>query len=93
MMRAVSQSSAAALAPNNPSDADIAQAILTLAQQRGHEASFCPSEVARRMTQDWRPLMPRIRAIAATLPIDTLQRGQPVDATTARGPIRLRQRQ
>jgi hypothetical protein len=42
----------------------------------------------------WRPLMPAVRAAAAVLAargrIEVTQRGCPVDAHSARGPIRLR---
>ncbi len=33
--------------------------------------------------------MPRVRALAATLPLIATQNGTPVDPVTARGPIRL----
>ncbi len=72
-----------------PSDARIAAVLMDLAQQRGAGKSFCPSEAARALADDWRPLMPRIRAVAATLPLAATQKGRPVDPRTARGPIRL----
>ncbi|WP_348645533.1 DUF3253 domain-containing protein [Jannaschia sp. S6380] len=69
----------------------MAAALRELARRRGADASFCPSEVARALTDDWRPLMPRIRAVAATLPgLMATQGGVPVDPVTASGPIRLR---
>ncbi|WP_371154922.1 DUF3253 domain-containing protein [Jannaschia sp. 2305UL9-9] len=72
-------------------DDQIADAILTLAAERA-PATLCPSEVARALTDDWRPLMPRIRAVAAGLPqIEATQGGTAVDPVAARGPIRLRQ--
>ncbi len=71
-------------------DADIAGAILALALERGREKSLCPSEVARRLTEDWRPLMPDIRRVAADMDdIEARQKGAPVDPCTAIGPIRL----
>lgn len=80
--------------PAHPTDAAIAMTLLDLALRRGREKTFCPSEAARALSPDWRPLMPRIRAIAATHPdVETVQKGQPVDPLTARGPIRLRLRQ
>jgi hypothetical protein len=75
-------------------DAAIRDAILTLAHQRGTAASFCPSDVARRLAGDWRPLMPRVRQVAGALQaegwVQATQKGAPVDPVTARGPIRLR---
>ncbi len=72
------------------SDDDIRSALMSLAQERGPAGSFCPSEAARRLSAEWRSLMPRIRACAAALPLQATQRGTPVDPVTARGPIRLR---
>ncbi|WP_245904274.1 DUF3253 domain-containing protein [Roseicyclus mahoneyensis] len=63
---------------------------MDLAQQRGAGASFCPSEAARALSDDWRPLMPEVRRVAAGLPLVATQKGAPVDPMTARGPIRLR---
>ncbi|MCX7643692.1 MAG: DUF3253 domain-containing protein [Rhodobacteraceae bacterium] len=76
-----------------PDDAALRAALLAAAARRAPPASFCPSEVARALSADWRPLMPRIRAAAAALQAEGLlhatQRGRPVDAAAARGPIRL----
>ena len=72
-----------------PSDERIAQVIMDLAHQRGRHKTFCPSEVARAVAQDWRPFMGRVRAVAATLPIRATQKGDEVDALTAKGPIRF----
>jgi len=71
-------------------DAAIASALMDLAHQRGLEKSFCPSEAARAVAEDWRPLMPEVRRVAADLPLVATQKGAPVDLQTARGPIRLR---
>lgn len=75
-------------------DDTIRDAILTLAHQRGTAASFCPSDIARRLTADWRPLMPRVRQVAGSLQaegwVQATQKGAPVDPVNARGPIRLR---
>ena len=68
-------------------------AILDLALQRGRERSLCPSEVAKALAVDWRPLMPEVRSVAAGMPeIVATQKGVEVDPRTARGPIRLRLR-
>ena len=73
-------------------EARVEAALLALAEARG-DASFCPSEAARRLSEDWRPLMGEVRRVAAGLARDgrlvALQRGEPVDAEAARGPIRL----
>ena len=58
-------------------------------------ATACPSEVARALVpDDWRPMMKPVRAAVVSLQrrgkIDVYQRGRPVDARDARGPIRLR---
>lgn len=73
----------------------IRQALLALAAARGDGRSFCPSEVARALSDTWRPLMPEIRRVAAALQAEgrlmATQRGVPVQIATARGPIRLAQ--
>ncbi len=75
---------------------DIAACILRLCAERGPDKTICPSDVARALAQDeaaWRALMPRVRAVATELAdrgeIAVLQKGVPVDAQSARGPIRL----
>ena len=77
------------MAPPLTDDAAIRATLMDLARARGPAKSFCPSEAARALAADWRPLMPRIRAQAATLPLTATQGGTPVDPVTARGPIRL----
>ncbi len=72
-----------------PSDADIAQVLRGLAQQRGAGRSFCPSEAARALGEDWRPLMPEIRRVAHEIGLTATQKGVRVNPLTARGPIRL----
>lgn len=77
-----------------PSDEAIRAVLTALAERRGRGASFCPSEAARALAADWRPLMPAVRRVAAALAAEGLlaatARGRPVDPATARGPIRLR---
>jgi hypothetical protein len=77
--------------------ARIAAAIEALARPRAARgATVCPSEVARALEGGsearWRALMPAVRAVAAAMPdrVAATQRGAPVDALAARGPIRLR---
>ncbi len=72
-----------------PSDNAIADVLLDLAHQRGVGKNFCPSEAARRLVDDWRPLMPEVRRVAATLDLMATRKGTPVDPVTAKGPIRL----
>ncbi|MEO1001221.1 MAG: DUF3253 domain-containing protein [Pseudomonadota bacterium] len=76
---------------DSPSVDEIKAALLDFAQRR--QASFCPSEVARSVSEDWRPLMPKVRRVASRLQRDgflaATQGGAPVDAASARGPIRL----
>ena len=67
--------------------------ILDHVRERGPGKSICPSEVARALAIDWRPLMPSVRSEAASLiaagALAATQGGVPVDPVTARGPIRL----
>ncbi|MBY6119049.1 DUF3253 domain-containing protein [Mameliella alba] len=72
-----------------PTDAEIAAVLMDLARARGPGKSLCPSEAARTLASDWRPLMPRVRQVAATLPLVATQKGRPVEPTGASGPIRL----
>lgn len=74
------------------SDDTIAKALRRMASERG-TSTFCPSETARALAEDWRPLMPEIRRVAAALceagELRCTQRGQPAYPLSARGPIRL----
>lgn len=67
--------------------------LLALAEERGPGATFCPSEAARRLSEDWRPLMPAVRARGALLQaggrLRCTQKGVDVDPLEARGPIRF----
>ena len=68
----------------------VAVALVDRAAQLRPDTTFCPSEVARALSDDWRPLMPLVRDVAADLPeLRATQKGQPVDPRMARGPIRL----
>lgn len=73
---------------------DIEQAIRTLLRARDASKTICPSEVARALApEDWRPLMPRVREVAARMAasgeVVITQKGAPVDALAVRGPIRI----
>ncbi|GGL59619.1 DUF3253 domain-containing protein [Wenxinia marina] len=69
-------------------DDEIAETLMRLARDRAGR-TFCPSEAARALAEDWRQLMDDVRRVAATLPLVATQGGAPVDPVTARGPIRL----
>ena len=84
-----------------PIDRRLEAVMLELLRARGSQKSICPSEPARvvahnEASKDWRALMPSARKAARRLvakgQAEILQRGQPVDASTARGPIRIRLR-
>lgn len=76
-------------------DDEIARVMFTLLQSRAEDATICPSEVARALEPEhWRPLMPRIRAVAATLAgagrVELRQRGEVIaPSSTIRGPLRI----
>lgn len=67
--------------------------LLDLAARSSEGATFCPSEAARGLSKDWRPLMPRVREVAADLVDDgelvCTQRGEPAHPLTTLGAIRL----
>lgn len=82
-------------------DRRIEAAMLELIWARGPEKSICPSEAARIVAgtssdAKWQPLMPVARRAARRLVAkglaDIWQRGRRVDASTVRGPIRIRLR-
>lgn len=89
----------AACRKHRPGELDRAleAAIERLLSERARGATICPSEAARAVRpDDWRPLMERARQAARRLVaagrVDVMQRGRVVDASTAKGPIRLRAR-
>lgn len=80
--------------------------ILAFARQRAYPKTFCPSEIARALTeteletldaQHWREAMDKVRKVIwelrASGRVEVLQRGEPVDLAKLddiRGPIRVR---
>ena len=73
---------------------EIETTLLRLLAARGAGKTICPSEVARVVDpDDWRALMPSVRAAAAKLQsegkVAVTQRGDMVDPGTAKGPIRI----
>lgn len=82
-------------------DAELEAAILSLLAERGRDKTICPSEAAKLVggtdsLEAWQPLMEPARAAARRLVaagrILITQHGHPVDASTAKGPIRLKLR-
>lgn len=79
---------------STPSLDRIATTIRKLLRERGAGKSICPSEVARALDPvRFRALMPEVRRVAASLAraheILVTQKGKPVNAETARGPVRI----
>jgi|JI10StandDraft_1071094.scaffolds.fasta_scaffold08171_12 Protein of unknown function (DUF3253) len=74
-------------------DDSIRAKLLDLGARRCEGATFCPSEAARGLSKDWRPLMPRVREAAAQLVAEhklvCTQRGTPAHPLTTQGAIRL----
>lgn len=79
-------------------DGGLEQAILDMLAGRKAGATICPSEIARACFPDeqWRSEMERVRQAARRLVAEgrivITQKGQVVDPSTAKGPIRLRLR-
>ncbi len=76
-------------------DQQIRDAITGLLKNRQPPATICPSEAARALApDDWRPLMPQVRAVAIDMAesgvLHIRQRGKTVKPDEPiRGPIRL----
>jgi hypothetical protein len=69
-------------------------AIGDLLAHRDEGKTICPSEAARAVGgREWRDLMPAAREAAARMAergqVVVTQKGREVDATEARGPIRI----
>lgn len=68
--------------------------ILAQTTARGPDKSICPSEVARNLAEEWRPLMHLVRQAAISLAqsgqIEILRKGKPIDPAALHGVIRLR---
>lgn len=77
-----------------PTDAQLREALLAKARARRPRTTFCPSEVARDLAADWRPLMEPLREVARELAragqLRVTQKGEVLDTEAPwRGPIRL----
>jgi hypothetical protein len=82
-----------------PIDQELEKTILRLLRNRGCGATLCPSEAARLVrppddSESWRKLMEparnAARRLAAKNRIVFMQKGKPVDPSTAKGPVRLK---
>jgi hypothetical protein len=83
-----------ALTAETPADR-LRAAVLALATARGADSSTCPSDAARAVADDWRPLLPEARELARELAragrVQLTQRGRLLDPDAEwRGPIRIR---
>ncbi|MBG6191215.1 hypothetical protein IWX64_002170 [Arthrobacter sp. CAN_A212] len=72
-------------------------AIRRLLDERAPEATICPSEAARAVSDgQWRDLMDASRDAARRLvaagEVEITQGGRVIDPTTIKGPIRIRRR-
>lgn len=80
-----------------PVDQALEHMIMQLLAKRSGDATICPSEAARAVApHEWRPLMEPARAAVRRLvvrgEVDMMQGGRVVDASTAKGPVRVRRR-
>lgn len=78
-----------------PVDEKLAASIRELLDARAASATICPSEAARAVGgEEWRDLMEPARRAARRLvaagEVEITQRGQVVDPSAAKGPIRIR---
>ena len=75
-------------------DVRLEQAIRQLLERRAAGGTICPSEAARAVADDWRPLLERTRMAARRLAaqgeVEITQGGRVVDPDTARGAVRVR---
>ncbi|MFN3525125.1 MAG: DUF3253 domain-containing protein, partial [Paracoccus sp. (in: a-proteobacteria)] len=73
-------------------DADLRRAILAQVERLPPGTTCCPSQIARDLADDWRPLMAPLRAVAlesaAEGRIRVTQKGRDA-GDNPRGPVRL----
>ncbi|HEY9009251.1 DUF3253 domain-containing protein [Ohtaekwangia sp.] len=74
---------------------DIRKVILKLAEERGTEKTFDPSDVARAIDQqNWSLLIDQVELVANTLiregKIIALQSGRVIDIKNYKGPVQFR---
>jgi hypothetical protein len=79
---------------NKTSSDELTAILRRLAEARTGGKTFCPSEVAREASPEWRELMPLVKKAALALvdtgELEVLQKGRVVDWRTSKGPVRLR---
>jgi hypothetical protein len=77
-----------------PDEAAIEMRMRELLERTRPGGTICPSDVARSLSDDWRPLMEPTRTVAQRLAqageVEITQGGRVVDLRSARGPIRIR---
>ncbi|MDI9896086.1 DUF3253 domain-containing protein [Rhodococcus sp. IEGM 1381] len=76
-------------------DKELEDNIRALLDARSRDATICPSDVARALSDDgWRELMEPVRRAARRMvdagEVEITQKGSVVDPSTAKGPIRIR---
>ena len=74
--------------------AEIERTIVALLEARDPGKTICPSDAARALADDFRPLTQPVRDVARDMvargELEVTQSGRVVDIDTARGAIRLR---
>ena len=73
----------------------IIESILSAAEARGREKTFCPSEIARELfPKDWRAHMQEVVNVAISLQnqgkVLITQKGKAIDLNDIKGPIRIK---
>ncbi|MDJ0428856.1 DUF3253 domain-containing protein [Rhodococcus fascians] len=76
-------------------DKELEDKIRSLLDARSRDATICPSDVARALSDDdWRDLMEPVRRAARRMvdtgEVEITQKGSVIDPSTAKGPIRIR---
>ncbi|WP_245154380.1 DUF3253 domain-containing protein [Rhodococcus sp. 1R11] len=79
-------------------DKELEDKIRSLLDTRSRDATICPSDVARALSDDaWRDLMEPVRRAARRMveagEVEITQKGSVIDPSTAKGPIRIRWKQ
>ncbi|MFF7682550.1 DUF3253 domain-containing protein [Microbacterium sp. NPDC007973] len=83
------------MTPSSGADPRLVASIRELLAARDAGKTICPSEAARAVGgEEWRDLMQPARDAARELvdlgEVEVTQKGEVVDVTTARGPVRIR---
>ncbi|WP_255032375.1 MULTISPECIES: DUF3253 domain-containing protein [unclassified Rhodococcus (in: high G+C Gram-positive bacteria)] len=76
-------------------DKELEDKIRSLLDARSRDATICPSDIARALSDDaWRDLMEPVRRAARRMvdagEVEITQKGSVIDPSTAKGPIRIR---